>query len=429
MWARSDWLAEGRWERRALRDALPDLNLAAHHGASPRGRIGLSSQGTWSSGMYLPTGAVIDRRTGRACAWQIEHNGGWHWEVGEFAGRGYLALLGPDRHRAPLAPAPGPGRELHDRAGHRRRERRGLRGRRRDADRGPAGRTAAAPRSRPAAGDLQRLHEHPDGRPDHRRAAAADRGGRGGRRRVLLHRRRLVRRDGEGWWDTVGAWKPSTTRFPGGLGEVLDRDPRGRHGAGPVAGAGGRRGAQPGRRAAARPRRSSSATGSGSSSTAGTTSTCATRPRSSTWTRWWTAWSATSGSATSSSTTTSTPAPAPTADGGSAGAGLLGAQPGPPGLARPGAGPPPRPDHRELRVRRHAHGLRHAVPAPAAVHQRPAGLPALRRRSRPPRPPPSRLSRPRSGPTRSPASPTTRSRSPCAARCSAASTCPGTWTR
>jgi alpha-galactosidase len=25
------------------------------------------------------------------------------------------------------------------------------------------------------------------------------------------------------WWDTVGEWKPSTTRFPGGLGEVIDR--------------------------------------------------------------------------------------------------------------------------------------------------------------------------------------------------------------
>jgi alpha-galactosidase len=27
----------------------------------------------------------------------------------------------------------------------------------------------------------------------------------------------------EGWWDTVGAWRPSRTRFPGGLTEVLDR--------------------------------------------------------------------------------------------------------------------------------------------------------------------------------------------------------------
>ncbi len=61
----------------------------------------------------------------------------------------------------------------------------------------------------------------------------------------------------------------------------------------------------------------------------------------------------------------------------SAGAGLLGAQPRSPGLAGRGARPAPRAGHRELRLRRHAHGLRAAVPAPAPVHQRPAGLPAL----------------------------------------------------
>ena len=27
----------------------------------------------------------------------------------------------------------------------------------------------------------------------------------------------------EGWWDTVGAWRPSLTRFPDGIAEVLDR--------------------------------------------------------------------------------------------------------------------------------------------------------------------------------------------------------------
>ena len=25
------------------------------------------------------------------------------------------------------------------------------------------------------------------------------------------------------WWDTVGAWRPSATRFPGGIAKVLDR--------------------------------------------------------------------------------------------------------------------------------------------------------------------------------------------------------------
>jgi alpha-galactosidase len=28
---------------------------------------------------------------------------------------------------------------------------------------------------------------------------------------------------GEGWWDAVGEWKPSTSRFPNGIAEVLDR--------------------------------------------------------------------------------------------------------------------------------------------------------------------------------------------------------------
>ena len=58
LWAENDWLAEGRWQRRGLRDALPDLNRQVH-GADPRGRFGLTSAGTWSSGIYLPMGAVV----------------------------------------------------------------------------------------------------------------------------------------------------------------------------------------------------------------------------------------------------------------------------------------------------------------------------------------------------------------------------------
>jgi alpha-galactosidase len=92
-WAETDWAAEGRWQSRPLRDALPDLNGHAH-GARPRGRFGLTSTGTWSTGQYLPMGALVSRRTGRAWAWQIEHNGGWHWQAGERAGT-YVALLGP----------------------------------------------------------------------------------------------------------------------------------------------------------------------------------------------------------------------------------------------------------------------------------------------------------------------------------------------
>ena len=31
----------------------------------------------------MPAGAVEEEATGRTLAWQVEHNGGWRWEVGE----------------------------------------------------------------------------------------------------------------------------------------------------------------------------------------------------------------------------------------------------------------------------------------------------------------------------------------------------------
>ena len=97
MWAENDWMAEGRWQLRPLRDALPDINRRAL-GADPRGCFGVTSAGTWSSGRYLPAGAIVNRRTGHAWAWQIEHNGGWHWQVGECSHRrGHAAGQPPVR--------------------------------------------------------------------------------------------------------------------------------------------------------------------------------------------------------------------------------------------------------------------------------------------------------------------------------------------
>jgi alpha-galactosidase len=223
IWARSDWLAEGRWERLALRDALPDLNRAADPQANPRGRIGLSSQGTWSSASYLPAGAVVDRRTGRACAWQIEHNGGWHWQVGEHGGRGYLALLGPTdtEHHWRLPLAPGASFTTVPVAVA-------------VSDAGFEGAVATLTAARRAG---RRPH------PDHRQLpvifndymntvmgdpttavllplieAAAEVGA-----EYFCIDSGWYTEIGEGWWDAVGAWKPSATRFPGGLSEVLDR--------------------------------------------------------------------------------------------------------------------------------------------------------------------------------------------------------------
>ena len=77
----NDWLAEGRWQRRALRDALPDLNRRRAR-RRPARQVRPDQPGTWSSGALPADGRGRRRRTGHAWAWQIEHNGAWHWQVG-----------------------------------------------------------------------------------------------------------------------------------------------------------------------------------------------------------------------------------------------------------------------------------------------------------------------------------------------------------
>ncbi|MDI6103675.1 alpha-galactosidase [Actinoplanes sp. NEAU-A12] len=91
----SEWLGEGRWTRRPLRDRItPDLALPLH-GQDGRGRFAVVSQGCWSTGTHLPTGGIVDRHAGDAWLWQVEHNGAWRWEIGERVDGAYLALLGP----------------------------------------------------------------------------------------------------------------------------------------------------------------------------------------------------------------------------------------------------------------------------------------------------------------------------------------------
>jgi alpha-galactosidase len=235
LWAENDWLAEDRWQVRALRDALPDLNLSLHEHDS-RGRFGLTSAGSWSSGTYLPMGAAVNRRTGNAWVWQIEHNGGWHWQVGEHVSRdgisenhgdgptdAYLALLGPTdaEHHWRLVLRPGESFETVPVA----------------IALSSEGFEAAVAHLTTYRRAIRRPHE------DHRRlpvifndylntlmgdpttarllpliTAAASAGA-----EYFCIDSGWYTEIGEEWWDAVGAWSPSTTRFPNGITEVLDR--------------------------------------------------------------------------------------------------------------------------------------------------------------------------------------------------------------
>lgn len=219
--ALSDWLGEGRWITESLNGVrFPRLeqHLTNHN---PRGEFSVSSSGTWSTGKHLPVAAVSSSRLGAAWAWQIEHNGPWRWEIGEDTASGYLALSGPTDtdHQWVEVLAPG------------------------DTFATVPVTVALAADATAAFADLTRYRrlsrrDHPDntampvvfndymntlnGDPttekllpliDAAAAAGAE---------IFCIDAGWYDDSGD-WWDTVGEWRPSVTRFPGGLGEVIDR--------------------------------------------------------------------------------------------------------------------------------------------------------------------------------------------------------------
>jgi alpha-galactosidase len=170
--------------------------------------------------------------------WQIEHNGGWHWQVGEHTRRdgqfrggelrtsgeetAYVALLGPTdaAHHWRLFLEPGEVFETIP--------------------------VAVALSSEGFEGAIARLTEYRRAsrrvHDDHRRlpvvfndfmntlmgdptterllplVAAAARVG----AEYFCIDSGWYAELGENWWDTLGAWRPSTSRFPKGITEVLD---------------------------------------------------------------------------------------------------------------------------------------------------------------------------------------------------------------
>jgi len=231
LWADNDWVAESRWHRAPLRDVgLPAMDTAVHHHLN-RARMAVTTRSSWSTGERLPTGVLVERGGTYGLAFQIEHNGAWHWEVGEDQRGASLALLGPtdaEHHWSVTLP---PGERFTS---------------------VPVAVTVAhapvAGRDTPVDAALAALTTYrralvahvgtarPGNLPvifndymntlmgDPTTAAIlplADAAARAGARYYCIDAGWYD--DGAGgWWDAVGAWEPSRSRFPGGLQEVLD---------------------------------------------------------------------------------------------------------------------------------------------------------------------------------------------------------------
>lgn len=93
-------LAENRWSTRPLwgQDTLGDFN-SAFMDQPGRGAVEAVGTSTWTTARALPTGVLENAVTGRSVAWQIEHNGGWRWEVDnvrEDEDSVAVVLLGPE---------------------------------------------------------------------------------------------------------------------------------------------------------------------------------------------------------------------------------------------------------------------------------------------------------------------------------------------
>ncbi|HTJ72524.1 MAG TPA: glycoside hydrolase family 36 protein [Actinospica sp.] len=226
LFAQNEWFGECRWRSEPLWLTVPDLNGPVRD-ADGRCAFELAGHGTWSSCGALPMGGLTDPDSGRVLVWQIEHNGGgWRWECGERSGAAYLALFGPcDTHHqwqhalepgdefrtVPVALAVSADAGPDDAFAALTRYRRLLRRPHTDHQRLPV---IFNDFMNCLMGDptTARLLPHID--------AAAEAGA-----EYFVIDAGWYDGDDDGWWDSVGAWEPSATRFPGprGIHELFDR--------------------------------------------------------------------------------------------------------------------------------------------------------------------------------------------------------------
>ncbi|AZS42898.1 Bifunctional alpha-galactosidase/sucrose kinase AgaSK [Microbacterium oleivorans] len=219
--ARNDWMGESRWSVAPLRSSgLEDLGLRFRNIGS-RGHVAFASAGTWSTGTHLASGAIWNTADGSAATWQIEHNGGWRFDLAENAEGTSLALSGPtdDDHHWIAVLAPGESFTtvpVSIAFGT-------------DLDAAVAAMTGLRRLSRRPHPDNDELpvvyNDYMNtlmGDPTTEKLiplidAAAD----AGAEYFVMDAGWYS--DDDDWWATVGDWIPSTVRFPGGMGAVFDR--------------------------------------------------------------------------------------------------------------------------------------------------------------------------------------------------------------
>jgi alpha-galactosidase len=229
--AHNSWTGELNWKTYTL----PELGLDNYNDMFTMKRINIHSIGSESTTEYLPMGMLENSETGALLFWQIEHQGGWQWEISEMVDS-LGNILGDELHLARpdlYLNLSGPNDSEHQWWKNLQ----------------PGERFVSVPTAvgcttgglEPAMEALTRYRRairrpNPDNKKllvifnDYMNCLTGDPTTE--KELPLIDAAAEVGCEyfvidagwyGDGdWWSNVGAWKPSQRRFPGGLREVLD---------------------------------------------------------------------------------------------------------------------------------------------------------------------------------------------------------------
>ena len=218
------WFREAQWREHSLPDiGIDDVGiyrLRDDHVGS-QANFTLSSRGSFSTSAYLPMGVLKHQNGGDTWLWQIEHNGSWRWEIGDYKDSVYLVLSGPTSVDHDWTQVLGPGQGFTTVTAALCRVQDGL--------------EAAFNSLTDYRRRIRRPHVDVDhmpiifndymnclmGDPDENKIKALlDPVSRSGATYFVIDAGWYA--DDSNWWDDVGLWEPSKKRFPSGFKELLD---------------------------------------------------------------------------------------------------------------------------------------------------------------------------------------------------------------
>lgn len=88
---RNNWFYEAQWKKYSF----IDLGICSPQEIKTNGKVIYSNTGAYSTKNMIPMGIIKDEINSSYLLWQIEANGSWNFELGDFVGSTTLSIYGP----------------------------------------------------------------------------------------------------------------------------------------------------------------------------------------------------------------------------------------------------------------------------------------------------------------------------------------------